>query len=287
LSYLSIEKLVKEYGSGEAAVRALRGIDLQIRVGEWVAIMGRSGSGKSTLLSVMGALNAPTTGRYLVDGIDVYGLGHEQRADFRREYLGFVFQSFHLIPYLTAEENAMLPLATAAKRARLKRSMARDALERVGLEGKGRRLPGEISGGEQERVAIARAIVNDPPILLADEPTGNLDTRTTGEIMGLLDGLNRSGMTILMVTHSPECARYAHRILQLSDGLLAGEERLGEPGNALVPPAWVAGDRFRPPAERGRAEGSVGTAGGGFPNSDSAFFRDRATTSSSPREVSR
>ena len=226
MGYIRAENLVKEYGEGEAAVQAIRGIDLEIRSGECVAIMGKSGSGKSTLLGMMGALNSPTSGRYTVDSIDVYGLPHDQRADFRREYLGFVFQSFHLVPYLTVLENVMLPLTTIRMREREKRAMAEDALGRVGLEGKGHRLPSQISGGEQERVAIARAIVNEPPLLLADEPTGNLDTRTGAEVMALLQSLNANGMTIVMVTHSEECAGHADRILRLSDGMVAGDERL-------------------------------------------------------------
>ena len=217
----------KQYGDGEAAVLAVRGINFGIASGELIAIMGESGSGKSTLLTVMGALNSPTRGKYWVDNIDVYALGQEERADFRRNYLGFVFQSFHLIPYLTVRENVMLPLTPVNIRKKEKRAMAEEALGRVGLAGKGDRLPSQISGGEQERVAIARAMVNKPPILLADEPTGNLDTKTTREMMNLLKELNSDGMTIIMVTHNPECAQYARRILRLSDGLLVEEETNG------------------------------------------------------------
>jgi len=189
-------------------------------MGEFVAVMGESGSGKSTLLSMMGALNTPTSGEYSVDGLEVYQLGQDQRADFRREFLGFVFQSFHLVPYLTLLENVMLPLATVKMSSKKKRALAEDALLRVGLNGKSHRLPGQTSGGEQERVAIARAIVNEPPILFADEPSGNLDTKTTREVMDLLKNLNEEGMTIVMVTHSPECAGYARRMLRISDGRL-------------------------------------------------------------------
>ncbi len=224
MSYIQVNDLSKQYGNGEAAVQAVRGINFSIDSGELIAIMGESGSGKSTLLTVMGALNSPGRGKYLVDNIDVYALGQEERADFRRNYLGFVFQSFHLIPYLTVRENIMLPLTPVNIREKEKRAMAEEALGRVGLAGKGERLPSQISGGEQERVAIARAVVNKPPILLADEPTGNLDTRTTREVMNLLQELNSDGMTIIMVTHNPECARYARRILRLSDGLLQAEE---------------------------------------------------------------
>jgi putative ABC transport system ATP-binding protein len=220
MSYIQVENLGKQYGEGEAAVLAVHDINFSITAGEMIAIMGESGSGKSTLLTVLGALNSPGQGRYRVGGIDVYALGQEERADFRRDNLGFVFQSFHLIPYLTVQENVMLPLTPLNIRKKEKRDRADEALGRVGLAGKGRRLPGQISGGEQERVAIARAMVNKPPILLADEPTGNLDTRNTREMMNLLQQLNADGMTIIMVTHNSECAHYARRVLRLSDGLL-------------------------------------------------------------------
>jgi putative ABC transport system ATP-binding protein len=215
---IQVDDLVKQYGNGETGVVAVQGIRFEIQSGELIAIMGESGSGKSTLLSMMGALNTPTSGKYCVEEIDVYTLGHEERADFRRKYLGFVFQSFHLIPYLTVQENVMLPLAPVKMKGKIKRAMADEAIARVGLAGKGHRLPSQISGGEQERVAIARAIVNHPPILLADEPTGNLDTKTGREIMDLLQTLNAEGMTIVMVTHNPENAQFAHRIIQLKDG---------------------------------------------------------------------
>lgn len=226
MSYIRVDNLSKQYGEGENAILAVRGINFGIEFGEWIAIMGESGSGKSTLLTVMGALNSPGRGKYWVDKIDVYALGHEERADFRRNYLGFVFQSFHLIPYLTVRENVMLPLTPVNIRKKQKRAMAEEALGRVGLAGKGGRLPSQISGGEQERAAIARAMVNKPPILLADEPTGNLDTKNAREMMNLLQQLNADGMTIIMVTHNPECAQYARRTLRLSDGLLVEEEKI-------------------------------------------------------------
>ena len=231
MAFIQVDNLVKKYGDSAASVTAVRGISLAIENGELISIMGESGSGKSTLLSMMGALSSPTSGKYLVDEIDVYGLGQEERADFRRNSLGFVFQSFHLIPYLTVRENVMLPLATRREKGTKKRALADEALTRVGLAGKGDRLPAQISGGEQERVAIARATVNHPSILLADEPTGNLDSKTTREIMELLKRLNEDGMTVLMVTHNSECARYAGRILRIADGLLSSEER---PGGAAV-----------------------------------------------------
>jgi putative ABC transport system ATP-binding protein len=223
MSYIIAESLVKKYGSGEAAVAAVAGVSFQIEEGEFIGIMGESGSGKSTLLGMMGAMNAPTSGRFIVDDIDIYTLGQEQRADFRREFLGFIFQSFHLVPYLTVIENTMLPLAVVKAGKKQKREMAQEALSQVGLLDKAHRLPNQISGGENERVAIARAIVNEPPVLLADEPTGNLDTKTSRGIMELLNRLNQKGMTIVMVTHSPECAGYAQHIMRVSDGKLVDE----------------------------------------------------------------
>jgi putative ABC transport system ATP-binding protein len=223
VEYIRGENLIKQYGIGDASVVAVREISFEIKAGEFIAVMGESGSGKSTLLSIVGALNRPTRGKLLVDGIDVYALGHDARADFRRQSLGFVFQNFHLIPYLTLAENVMLPLATLKTGKKKKRAMAEEALARVGLSGKADRLPNQISGGEQERVAIARAIVNRPPILLADEPTGNLDSRTGTEIMNLLRALHEDGATIIMVTHNMEYAHRAERLLKLSDGQLLKE----------------------------------------------------------------
>jgi len=226
MGYIIADHLVKRYGQGGVAFTAVKNMNFDVGQGEFVAIMGESGSGKSTLLTMMGALNSPTTGKYWVDGIDVYGLTQDQMAEFRREYLGFIFQSFHLIPYLTVMENVMLPFAIVNMKSWEKREMAHTALRHVGLEGKEERLPSEISGGEQERVAIARAIVNEPTILLADEPTGNLDTKTSRSMMELFQSLNSEGMTIVMVTHSPESAQCAGRILLVSDGLLVREDEV-------------------------------------------------------------
>jgi len=214
------ENISKQYGNGEASVCAVRDATFSISAGDFVAIMGESGSGKSTLLSIIGTLNTPTTGRLMVDDIDVYALTLNERADFRRAHTGFIFQNFHLIPYLTLAENVMLPLATVREKKSKKYEMAQEALKQVGLLEKANRLPNQISGGEQERVAIARAIVNRPPILLADEPTGNLDSKTGKEIMGLIKTLNRDGMTIIMVTHNQEYAAYADRVLKVSDGVI-------------------------------------------------------------------
>jgi putative ABC transport system ATP-binding protein len=223
MSYIVAEELVKKYGKGDATVTAVSDISFRIESGEFIGVMGESGAGKSTLLSIMGAMNAPTSGQFVVDDIDVYSLTQEKQADFRREFLGFIFQSFHLVPYLTVFENVMLPLTIVKAGRKQKRSMVENALSQVGLLDKADRLPSQISGGEKERVAIARAVVNEPPVLLADEPTGNLDSKTSAEIMKLLQRLNADGMTIIMVTHSSECAQYARRLMQVSDGRLVAD----------------------------------------------------------------
>lgn len=223
MSYIVAEELVKKYGKGEATVTAVSDISFQIESGEFIGVMGESGAGKSTLLSIMGAMNAPTSGQFVVDDIDVYSLAQEKQADFRREFLGFIFQSFHLVPYLTVFENVMLPLTIIKAGRKHKRALVENALCQVGLLDKADRLPNQISGGEKERVAIARAVVNEPPVLLADEPTGNLDSKTSTEIMKLLQRLNSDGMTIIMVTHSSECAQYARRLMQVSDGRLVAD----------------------------------------------------------------
>ena len=223
MSLIVIENLKKHYTSGGETVEALRGVSFTIDPGEFITVMGQSGSGKSTLLSILGGLNHPTAGSVVMAGIRLYDLPGERLADFRAGHLGFVFQSFHLIPYLTARENVMLPLAIARMKRTDKREAAAKALARVGLEGKGDRLPNQLSGGEQERVAIARAIVGNPRILLADEPTGNLDTRTSSEVMGLFRELNREGQTVIMVTHNPENCSYADRTIVLRDGKVVAQ----------------------------------------------------------------
>jgi len=229
------EQLTKTYYPGGEPVVALRGVSFRIERGEAVAVMGASGSGKSTLLSIIGGLNPPGGGEIFIDDLDLYSLSAERRADFRREYLGFVFQQFQLIPYLTALENVMLPLTTTAYSGQIKKEMAAAVLERVGVIDKSRRLPNELSGGEQERVAIARAVVNAPPLLLADEPTGSLDSRTAGEIMDLFKELNNSGLTILMVTHNPDNCVYMDRTITMQDGMLISGDR--EEGLPVAIPA--------------------------------------------------
>ena len=197
---------------------ALADAHLNIERGEFISVMGPSGSGKSTLLTILGGLNHPTKGEVTVDEIPIYKLSLEKLADFRREYLGFIFQSFQLILYLTVIENVMLPLSITKRSNREQAKMADEILERIGLRGKERRLPDQLSGGEQERVAIARALVNSPPILMADEPTGNLDSKTGKEIMDLFKTLNEEGQTIVMVTHNPENMAFSTRTIFLKDG---------------------------------------------------------------------
>ena len=208
MALIEIRKVAKHYGSGDDVVEALRGVDISIEAGEFITIMGQSGSGKSTLLSVLGGLNHPTSGEVEMAGTAIYRLSGERLADFRAGNLGFVFQSFNLISYLTALENVMLPLAIVPMSNGNKRIAARSALEKVGLGSKLDRLPNQLSGGEQERVAIARAIVNNPHILLADEPTGNLDSKTSEDVMALFRQLNDAGQTVVMVTHNPENGAY-------------------------------------------------------------------------------
>ena len=197
---------------------ALVDVDLNSDRGDFISVMGPSGSGKSTLLTILGGLNHPTEGEVVVDEIPIYQLPMEKLADFRREYLGFIFQSFQLIPYLNVIENVMLPLSITEKSNREQLIMAGEILERMGLKGKEKRLPDQLSGGEQERLAIARALVNSPPILLADEPTGNLDSKTGKEIMELFKSLNEEGQTIVMVTHNPENVAFSSRTVYLRDG---------------------------------------------------------------------
>ena len=218
MSLIEIRKLNKTYESGEECILALCDIELNIERGEFISVMGPSGSGKSTLLTILGGLNHPTKGDVVVDDIPIYKLPLEKLADFRREYLGFIFQSFQLIPYLTVVENVMLPLSITDKSNREQSKMAEEILERIGLKGKGKRLPDQLSGGEQERVAIARALVNSPPILMADEPTGNLDSKTGKEIMDLFKSLNKEEQTIVMVTHNPENTSFSTRTIFLKDG---------------------------------------------------------------------
>ena len=222
---VQLKHVTKVYGSGQATVHALAGIELSIDAGEFVAIMGPSGSGKSTAMNIIGCLDVPSSGEYLFQGVEVGYLNRNQRALLRRHFLGFVFQGFNLLARTTAVENVELPLTYRGTAFAERRRLAVDALERVGLKGREHHTTGQLSGGQQQRVAIARAIVTDPTVLLADEPTGNLDSKTSREIMDLLTMLNRErGITILMVTHEPDMAAYAGRIIRFVDGRITADE---------------------------------------------------------------
>jgi len=227
---IELRGVTKIYGTGQAAMRALRGIDLDVEEGDFVAVMGPSGSGKSTCLNILGCLDTPTTGTYLFKGVEVGRLDRDQRARLRRHYLGFVFQGYNLLSRTSASENVELPLVYRGIPHRQRRAQARHALEAVGLKGWEKHSPSELSGGEQQRVAIARAIVTGPAVLMADEPTGNLDTARSHEIMELLVELNqREGITIVMVTHELDIAAYAKRIVHFLDGLVESDKRNGSP----------------------------------------------------------
>ena len=216
----------KVYGSGAAAFHALRGVDLDVAEGEFVAIMGPSGSGKSTVMNIIGCLDVPSAGQYLFRGVHVERFDRDQRARLRRQYLGFVFQGFNLLARTSAQENVELPLLYRGEPAAARQQAAREALAAVGLAGWEHHTPAELSGGQQQRVAIARAIVSRPTVLLADEPTGNLDSARSREIMDLLTGLNRErGITVLMVTHEPDMAAYARRVVRFVDGRIDSDLR--------------------------------------------------------------
>ena len=225
MTVIRTEALTKTYTSGTNEVHALRGIDLTIGRGELVAIMGTSGSGKSTLMNLLGCLDSPSSGSYELDGVRVDGLGRNELAAIRNQKLGFVFQGFNLLPRTTAVDNVELPLLyDRSGRKRDTKALAVAALERVGLGSRLDHQPSELSGGQQQRVAIARALVTSPALVLADEPTGNLDTHTTIEVMALFQELNEEGVTIVLVTHEPEVAIYAKRIVEVRDGRIVRDE---------------------------------------------------------------
>ncbi len=222
--FIALRAVTKTYGTGQAAVHALRGVDLDVRAGEFVAVMGPSGSGKSTAMNILGCLDTPSSGAFLFRGVHVERLTRDQRALLRRHYLGFVFQGFNLLARTSAQENVELPLLYRGESASARHAAARDALASVGLAGWEKHTPAELSGGQQQRVAIARALVTRPAVLLADEPTGNLDTERSREIMDLLRSLQTTrDLTILMVTHEPEMAAYAHRVVRFVDGKVESE----------------------------------------------------------------
>jgi len=231
---ISVENLIKIYQLGETQVHALRGVSLSIQRGEFVAIMGASGSGKSTLMNILGCLDRPTRGRFLLDQNDVSSLGKDQLAQIRNKKIGFVFQNFNLLSRTSALENVELPLYYNGTTAKDRRRRAQEALRMLGLEGREHHIPSQLSGGQQQRVAIARALVNNPALILADEPTGNLDTRTSLEIMEIFQNLNQdSRITILIVTHEPDIAAYAGRHIQFRDGKVIADKQV-QPRQASV-----------------------------------------------------
>jgi putative ABC transport system ATP-binding protein len=234
VALVTTERLTKDYPLGPHTVHALRGVSLTIERGEFVAVMGPSGSGKSTFMNILGCLDTPTDGRYLLDGQDVGALGRDALARIRNGKIGFVFQQFNLLPRTTALENVELPLVYSGLSSRERRPRARAKLDAVGLGDRALHHPSQLSGGQQQRVAIARALVNEPAVILADEPTGNLDTRTSIEILALLQRLNAEGITIVLVTHEPDIAAYARRVLTFRDGRLLHDERVAEPRDAVV-----------------------------------------------------
>jgi putative ABC transport system ATP-binding protein len=215
---IEVNDIFKTYGEGETTVYALAGVTTSVAQGEYVAIMGSSGSGKSTLMNIIGCLDVPSSGTYLLDGVDVSELNETQLALVRNRRIGFVFQSFNLIPRTSALSNVELPLAYAGVKPRQRRERAMAALDLVGLGDRADHDPNQLSGGQQQRVAIARALVTEPALLLADEPTGNLDSRATAEIMSILDNLNADGRTIVLITHENDVAAHAHRTIHLLDG---------------------------------------------------------------------
>jgi putative ABC transport system ATP-binding protein len=219
-----MEEVRKTFRMGEDAVEVLRGIDLTIVPGEFAAIMGSSGSGKSTLMNLIGCLDVPTSGRYLLAGREVLGLGDDELSELRNAHIGFVFQSFHLLPYATVLENVLLPTLYREHAMDHARESAVELLRLIGLEARMHFRPNRLSGGEQQRVAISRALMNDPELLLADEPTGQLDSRTAAEIMGILARMNERGKTVIVVTHDPAIAACAKRIIRIKDGVIVDEQ---------------------------------------------------------------
>ena len=231
-----LDDVRKTYQTGEVEVQAVRGVSVEIKQGEFVALMGSSGSGKSTLMNIIGCLDRPTAGRYFLDGEDVSSLSRDELADVRNRKLGFVFQNFNLLARTSALENVELPLlySDVAMTSAQLREKAESVLAAVGLEGRGDHTPSQLSGGQQQRVAIARALINDPEVLLADEPTGNLDSRTSVEVMGIFQSLNDKGITIIMVTHEADIASYARRNIVMKDGLVRNDMMVQNRLNAVA-----------------------------------------------------
>jgi len=232
MALIATDGVTKDYDLGPHTIHALRGVSVTIARGAFVAVMGPSGSGKSTFMHILGCLDTPTSGRYVLEGEDVSGLSRDQLARIRNGKIGYVFQTFNLLPRVSAVENVALPLLYAGGPARERRRRAREKLAAVGLADREDHHPSQLSGGQQQRVAIARALANEPSVILADEPTGNLDTRTSLEILALLQRLNQEGMTIVLVTHEPDVAAYATRILTFRDGRVLGDAPVATPREA-------------------------------------------------------
>ena len=234
MALIATEGLRKDYALGPHTIHAVRDVSVRIGRGEFVAVMGPSGSGKSTFMHILGCLDTPTAGRYVLDGEDVAGLSRDDLARIRNAKIGFVFQTFNLLPRTSAVENVELPLQYAGVPPRIARAKARERLAAIGLADRESHHPNQLSGGQQQRVAIARALVHDPAVILADEPTGNLDTRTSVEILALLQRLNREGLTLVLVTHEPDVASYASRVLTFRDGRVLRDESVTSPANAAA-----------------------------------------------------
>jgi putative ABC transport system ATP-binding protein len=236
MALIHLQNIARVYQMGSETIHALRDVSLELQRGEYVAIMGPSGSGKSTLMNLLGCLDVPTSGTYMLNGNDVSKMDDNELADIRNQEIGFVFQTFNLLPRSHALHNVELPLIYASIEPEIRQEMAREALAHVGLGDRMFHRPNELSGGQRQRVAIARALVNKPSILLADEPTGNLDSKTGTEIMALFEDLSQNGNTIILVTHEEEIARHARRVIRIRDGLIAADERVRpEPARAALP----------------------------------------------------